>query len=121
MDTRGLQSFATARISGDPVVLFYAIGVENDDGSEDISYEKLPALASVVPLTTADYKRLETGGIVVKDGVTIVLPFGTKKPDKITHNTFTYRIVAWANANGATICTGDKITVTPVAPVEAAP
>lgn len=113
MDTRGLQAFAAARACNQAVTLFYAEGVDQDDGTEKITWVPVPALASVAPLTTADYKFLETGGTVVKDGVTILLPFGTKRPVKVQHETSEYRVVAYANANGATICTGDKITVKP--------
>lgn len=111
MNTRALQGGVASRIASESVILTYEIGVPQADGSETITYKHVPCKASVAPLQAKDYERLEIGGIIVKDGVTIVIPFVTNRPDSITYLESKYRVVNWAPDTGVTICTGDKITV----------
>lgn len=111
MLTNGLLGLAANRICAEPVTLIYVREVDAGDGSADVTDVPVESLASVTALQPKDIQRLQFAGMEVKDGVTIVLPFGTPRPDKIVHEEKTYRIIAYADQHGATVCTCDKITV----------
>ena len=111
MLTRGLLGIVANRICAEPVTLYYAETVDNTDGSATVTETAVGSLASITALQPKDIQRLQFAGQEIKDGVTIALPFGTRRPDKIVHDGKTYRIVAYADQHGATVCTCDKITV----------
>lgn len=115
MLTRNLLGGVANRICTDPVTLIYVKETDNGDGDGDGSAPTVDvpvaSLASVTALQPKDIQRLQFAGQEIKDGVTIVLPFGTERPDRITHSTGNYRIVAYASEHGATVCTCDRITV----------
>lgn len=111
MLTRNLLGMAANRICTESVTLIYAEAVDNDDGSATVTDVSMLSMASVTALQHKDIQRLQFAGLKVKDGVTIVLPFGTKQPDRIAHGVHEYRIVSYASDHGATVCMCDKISL----------
>lgn len=111
MLTRNLLGGVANRICTDPVTLIYAKETDNGDGSAAVVDVPVQSLASVTALQPKDIQRLQFAGQEIKDGVTVVLPFGTVRPDRIVHASGAYRIIAYASEHGATVCTCDRITV----------
>lgn len=111
MLTRNLQGMVANRVCAEDITLVYANEVDEYDGSATVTFSRVVTKASVTALQPKDIQRLQFAGQEIKDGVTIVLPFGTRRPDTVEHCGDAYRIVAWATQDGCAVCTGDKITV----------
>ena len=117
MKTRGVQAGVAQRISSETVTLEYYDEYDNGDGSGTPIYSEVVSGASVGALQARDIQRLERAGIIVKSGVTIVLPFSDQtRPDRIVHNVdettdVSYRVVDWSRANGITVVTCDLMPI----------
>ena len=117
MNTRGLQSGVASRISTETVTLEYLDEYDNGDGSATPNPYPVVSTASVGALQARDIQRLELSGIIIRSGVTIVLPFSDRsRPNKIIHNVdeytnVNYRVVDWSKAHGITVVTCEEITI----------
>jgi hypothetical protein len=117
MNTRGVQGGVAQRISSETVTLEYNDEYDNGDGSATPVYSEVVSGASVGALQSRDIQRLELAGIIVKNGVTIVLPFvPVLRPDYITHNydeykNIRYRVVDWSVAHSITVATCDLVSI----------
>ena len=113
MKTRGMQGMAANRISSETVTLNYPTFTDSGDGSAVVTPVYLISPASVGALQAKDIERLEKSGIIIKNGVTIVIPSAPDgQPDSITHEGKTYRVVDWStvkeNENNTVIATCDE-------------
>ena len=89
-----------SRIADDTVSLIYMHDTDNGDGSATVVYETIQRNASVGILQPRDIERLEKGGIIIRNGVTIVISEApAKKPDTISHGHTSYRVVQWSVVN----------------------
>lgn len=112
MVTHNLMGGVAARVCDEIVTCIYAESVEAGDGSANVTDVSIEIKASVTPLQAKDIQRLAMLGQVVQDGVTVLLPFGTRQPDRIERADGTaYRIVNFSDVAGATVCTCDKLTL----------
>ena len=116
METRGMQGLTANRASSETVTLNYPTFTEADDGSAVVTPTTLTCAASVGALQEKDIERLEKAGIIVKNGVTIVIPCAPSgQPDTITHHNKNYRVVNWSekneNGNLTVVATCDEITI----------
>jgi hypothetical protein len=116
MNTRNMQGYTAIRISSESVFLNYPTFVDSDDGSAVVTPTALPYMASVGDLQKDDIERLEKAGIIIKSGVTIVIPSApVGQPDTITHGTKNYRVVDWAtkeeNSNLTVVATCEEISI----------
>lgn len=116
MNTRGLQGLTAGRISSETVTLIYPKYTDSADGSAEIKNNEINSPASVGILQARDIERLEKAGIIVRAGVTIVVPRAQENPpDKIIHGKKSYRVVEWAitheGNNKSVIATCDEITI----------
>ena len=113
MNTRGLQGGVASRICTELVTLEYNDEYDNGDGSSTVMVTPVASYASIVALQPKDIQRLEMAGIVVKNGITIVLPGENyAKPDRIITDEYSvYRVVLWSIANGIIVATCDLITI----------
>ena len=113
MNTRGLQAGVVSRITTETVTLVYNDEYDNGDGSARVTDDLVTSPASVVALQPKDIQRLEIAGIIIKNGVTIVLPGENyARPDRILRDEYTsYRVVMWSIANGIIVATCDLIPI----------
>jgi hypothetical protein len=96
MNTRGLQSMTAARIADISCQVFYNHSTPQDDGSSLNAIETIDTMASVVPLRPQEILRLLEGGIIVRNGVSIVLTnVPNRRPDKIIADSKSWRILDW--------------------------
>lgn len=117
MNTRSMQAFAASRIKTDTVYLNYPVFVDSGDGSSVVTPSSTPCQASVNDLNSNDIQRLEKAGIIIKQGVTIVLhsaPY-SHEPENVIYNDKNYRPVNWAvtteNGNITVVTTCEEISI----------
>ena len=98
MNTRGLTGMASDRIASELVTLRYAHETDTyGDGSVVINYTDLLCSASVGILQPKDIERLEKAGIIIRNGVTIVITQAPEnRPDTVIYEEKQYRIVQWS-------------------------
>jgi hypothetical protein len=121
MNLRALHGLVASRISGDDIALEYAVETDSGDGSAVVIPYIVPLKASVGALQPKDIERLEKAGIIVKNGVTIVIPeCPEEQPDRISHDSKIYRVVNWtfnfsytlgSEDYGTVIATCDEMTI----------
>lgn len=121
MNTRALHGLISNRISGDDIALEYAVETDSGDGSSVVTPYIVPLKASVGALQPKDIERLEKEGIIVKNGVTIVITeCPEEQPDRISHGDKTYRVINWtfdfsyilgSGNYGTVITTCDEMTI----------
>jgi hypothetical protein len=100
------------RISGDDIALEYAVETDSGDGSAVVTPYIVVLKGSVGALQPKDIERLEKAGIIVKNGVTIVIPECPKEqPDRITHDNTVYRVINWTFDFSYSLGSGDYGTV----------
>ena len=117
MNTRSMQAFASSRIKTDTVYLNYPVFVDSLDGSAVVTASSTPCQASVNDLNSNDIQRLEKAGIIIKQGVTIVLhsaPY-SHEPENIVYSGKNYRPVNWAvtteNGNITVVTTCEEVSI----------
>ena len=117
MNTRSMQAFASSRIKTDTVYLNYPVFVDSLDGSAVVTASSTPCQASVNDLNSNDIQRLEKTGIIIKQGVTIVLhsaPY-SHEPENIVYSGKNYRPVNWAvtteNGNITVVTTCEEVSI----------
>lgn len=117
MNTRNLQGFAASRIKSETVYLNYPAFVDSGDGSAVVTPSSTECQASVNDLNANDIQRLEKAGIIIKQGVTIVIasaPYA-HEPENIIYNDKNYRPVNWAvtieNENITVVTTCEEISI----------
>ena len=117
MQTRNLQAFVASRIKTDTVYLNYPSYSDSGDGSAVVTTTSTPCAASVNDLNSNDIQRLEKAGIIIKQGVTIVIasaPYSIE-PHDIVYNGKYYKPVNWAvaeeNSNITVIATCEEISI----------
>ena len=117
MNTRSMQAFAASRIKTDTVYLNYPVFVDSGDGSAVVTPSSTPCQASVNDLNSNDIQRLEKAGIIIKQGVTIVLhsaPY-SHEPENIVYSGKNYRPVNWAvtteNGNITVVTTCEEVSI----------
>lgn len=98
MNTRGLTGLSSNRISSELITLRYAHETDlYSDGSVTITYTDLITAASVGILQPKEIERLEKGGVVIRNGITIVgHQAPSKRPDTIIYDGKHYRVLNWA-------------------------
>ena len=98
MQTRNMQAFAASRIKTDTVYLNYPTYSDSGDGSAVVTATLTACKASVNDLNSNDIQRLEKAGIIIKQGVTIVIHSAPSadEPENITYSGKNYRPVNWA-------------------------
>jgi hypothetical protein len=112
LNTRGLHGLYANRISGDNIALEYDVYTDSGDGSAIVIPHIELLKGSVTALQPRDIERLEKAGIVVKNGVTIVIPECPKEqPDRIAYDDTNYRVVNWTFEYSYTLGSGDYGTV----------
>lgn len=117
MNIRNLQGGVATRISSEIITLEYYDEYDDGDGSATPVETKVVSGASVGALQAHDIQRLELAGIIIKNGVTIVIPLSVADiPDTIIHNVdeytnIKYRVVNWSRAHGITVMTCDLIPI----------
>lgn len=112
MNTRGLHGLYANRISGDDIALEYDVYTDSGDGSAVVTPHIVLLKGSVTALQPRDIERLEKAGIIVKNGVTIVIPeCPREQPDRITHDDTSYRVVNWTFELAYILGSGDYGTV----------
>lgn len=85
-----------ARIADISCQVFYNHSTPQDDGSSLNAIETIDTMASVVPLRPQEILRLLEGGIIVRNGVSIVLTnVPNRRPDKIIADSKSWRILDW--------------------------
>ena len=117
MNTRSMHAFAASRIKSETVYLNYPTFVDSGDGSAVVTASATPCQASVNDLNSNDIQRLEKAGIIIKQGVTIVIhsaPYDYE-PEGITYGDKSYRPVNWAvtteNENITVVTTCEEISI----------
>ena len=117
MNTRSMQAFASSRIKSETVYLDYPVFVDSLDGSAVVTASSTPCQASVNDLNSNDIQRLEKAGIIIKQGVTIVLhsaPY-SHEPENIVYSGKNYRPVNWAvtteNGNITVVTTCEEVSI----------
>lgn len=117
MNTRSMQAFAASRIKSETVYLDYPVFVDSLDGSAVVTPSSTPCQASVNDLNSNDIQRLEKVGIIIKQGVTIVIhsaPY-EYEPENITYSGKNYRPVNWSvtteNGNITVVTTCEEISI----------
>lgn len=116
MQTRTMQGLTANRASSETVTLNYPTFVDSGDGSAVVTPVTLTCAASVGVLQAKDIERLERAGIMVKVGVTVVIPCAPAgTPDTITHGIKKYRVINWVeeneNGNLTVVATCEEITI----------
>jgi len=112
MNTRALHGLTARRISGDDIALEYITEIDSGDGSAVVATNIVLLKGSVVALQPRDVERLERAGIIVKNGVTIVISeCPDEQPDRITYGDKTYRVVNWTFEYSHTLGSGYYGTV----------
>ena len=121
MNTRALHGLIASRIAGEDIALEYSTYVDSGDGSAVVTPYIFLLKGSVGALQPHDIERLEKAGIIVKNGVTIVIKeCPEEQPDKITHAGKNYRVLNWSynfdyvlgSGNyGTVIATCDEMTI----------
>ena len=98
MNTRSMHAFAASRIKSETVYLNYPTFVDSGDGSAVVTTTSTPCAASVNDLNSNDIQRLEKAGIIIKQGVTIVIHSAPSadEPEGIIYSGKNYRPVNWA-------------------------
>ncbi|MBN2401994.1 MAG: hypothetical protein JXN64_06320 [Spirochaetes bacterium] len=115
-----MQGLVANRIASEFVSLIYSEYDEYSDGSAVVTNETVNCRASVGALQAKDIERLEKGGIIIRNGITIVIPeTADTQPDIVIYDNQSYRVVEWAlkkeGDNNTIIATCDQI---PIAGVE---
>lgn len=117
MNTRSMQAFASSRIKSETVYLDYPVFVDSLDGSAVVTATLTACQASVNDLNSNDIQRLEKAGIIIKQGVTIVIHSAPSadEPEGITYGDKSYRPVNWAvtveNENITVVTTCEEISI----------
>jgi hypothetical protein len=111
-----MQGLIAGRISSEVVELNYPTFADSGDGSAIVTPNIIIKMASVGVLQARDIERLEKAGIIVRAGVTIVIPSAPEgQPDTITWHNKKYRVVAWVtvkeNDNLTVVATCDEKTI----------
>jgi len=119
MKTRGMQALTANRAASETVTLSYVTYLDSGDGSAVATPVLKEYSASVGALQRKDIERLEVAGIIIKSGVTIVIPEAPdEQPDTITHESTNYRVVDWSdrieNDNHTVVATCEEITISGV-------
>ena len=97
MNTRGLTGMTTNRIAEEDCTLVYLTKALQDDGSHKVVPVPFETKGSVVPLPPKEIQRLQEGGVVIRNGVSIALTVApSDRPDHITVGTQKWRILSWA-------------------------
>lgn len=117
MNTRSMQAFAASRIKSETVYLNYPTFIDSGDGSAVVTATSTACKASVNDLNSNDIQRLEKAGIIIKQGVTVVIhsaPYSIE-PHDIIYNGKYYKPVNWAvaeeNDNITVIATCEEISI----------
>jgi hypothetical protein len=116
MKTRGMQGLTANRIASETVTLNYSTYEDSGDGSAVVTPVETECAASVGALQAWDIERLEKAGIIIRSGVTIVIPEAPDtQPDTITHGSRNYRVVNWSgkheNETYTVVATCEEITI----------
>jgi hypothetical protein len=121
VNTRALHGLTANRISGDDIALEYAVETDSGDGSAVVTPHIVLLKGSVGALQPKDIERLEKAGVIIKNGVTIVISeCPEEQPDRITFDSTIYRVVNWSfdfsytlgsEDYGTVIATCDEMTV----------
>jgi len=118
MRTRGMQGLTANRISTEFVSIIYLEYDEYGDGSAVVTDDIIQVPASVGILQAKDIERLEKGGIIIRNGITIVIPDAREEqPDTVIYYDKSYRVVEWIakredNHNFTVVATCDEIPIT---------
>ena len=87
----------SSRISGDDIALEYMTYADAGDGSAVVTPNIVILKSSVGVLQPRDIERLEKAGIIVRNGITVVIPqCPEQQPDRIIYGSISYRVVNWA-------------------------
>lgn len=122
MNTRGLSGMTTNRIADEDVTIVYKVKDPQDDGSSIVSDYPISVKGSVVPLPPKEIERLEVGGIVIRNGISIALAKAPAlQPDYVlTADSRKWRVVAWTfieeydsgtDPYGTVIATCDEVLI----------
>jgi hypothetical protein len=126
MMLRGLPSMAARRIADTTCDIIYNSLSPNDDGSSTVTEISLSLKASVKPLQPKDIERLQTGGIEIQEGVSIIISEALdERPERIEADGKKWRILSWSfipayenesgNPVGTAVAMCDEIRVEPAA------
>lgn len=97
MNTRGLSGMTTNRIAEEACSLVYLTKIFQDDGSHSITPVPFDTKGSVVPLPAKEIQRLQEGGVVVRNGISIALAVAPKdRPDYVEVGTMKWRVITWS-------------------------
>jgi hypothetical protein len=97
MMLRGLASFAARRYADSACNVIYNSLIPDDDGSAAVTEISLPLKASIKPLQPKDIERLQTGGIEVQEGVSILISEALEeRPERIDADGKKWRILSWS-------------------------
>lgn len=94
---RGLQSMAARRYADTPCDVIYNTLTPNDDGSAAVMETTLTLKASIKPLQPKDIERLQTGGVEVQEGVSILISEALdERPERIEADGKKWRVLSWS-------------------------
>ena len=97
MRTRGLTGLGSHRIADTVVGVVYNHLTLDDDGSSAIVEETEYLYASIQALQPKEIQRLQEGGIVLKNGVSMLIADARNdRPDKILYYSKKWRIINWS-------------------------
>jgi hypothetical protein len=97
MILRGLASMAARRIADSTCDVIYNSLTPNDDGSSTVTPIVLTLKASIKPLQPRDIERLQTGGIEVQEGVSILISEALdERPERIEADGKKWRVLSWS-------------------------
>lgn len=97
MMLRGLASMAARRYADTTVNVIYNTLTDDDDGSFIVTETATPLKASIKPLQPKDIERLQTGGIEVQEGVSILIAEASdERPERIEADGKKWRVLSWS-------------------------
>jgi len=123
MNLRGLVSMVARRVADTTCDVTYNTLTPLDDGSCTVVPMTMTLQASIHALQPIDIQRLQTAGIEVRNGVSIVLSEALEeRPEKIEARGKSWRILTWTfvsayenesgNPVGTVVTVCDEIRVT---------
>lgn len=124
MNLRGLVSMVARRAADKDCELTYNVLTPLDDGSCTVAPMTMILRASVHPLQPVDIQRLESAGVEIVNGVSIMITDALEeRPEKLVADGRAWRILTWSfisayenesgNPVGTVVAACDEIRVTP--------
>jgi hypothetical protein len=93
----GLPSLAARRIADSTCDVIYNTLTPEDDGSSIVTETVLTLKASIKPLQPKDIERLQTGGIEIQEGVSIIISEALdERPERIEADGKKWRVRSWS-------------------------